>query len=53
MNNINVFLNQIKINGSFFSKTRQNEIDLFAYSRTGNFSAIWQLSPFPVTGLQI
>jgi hypothetical protein len=26
---------------------------LFVYSRTSNFSAIWQLSPLPVTGLQI
>jgi hypothetical protein len=26
---------------------------LFAYSCTSNFSAIWRLSPLPVTGLQI
>jgi hypothetical protein len=26
---------------------------LFVYSRTSNFSAIWWLSPLPVTGLQI
>jgi hypothetical protein len=25
----------------------------FFYSRLSNFSAIWQLSPLPVTGLQI
>jgi hypothetical protein len=25
----------------------------FVYSRTSNFSAIWWLSPLPVTGLQI
>jgi hypothetical protein len=26
---------------------------LFVLSRTSNFSAIWQLSPLPATGLQI
>jgi hypothetical protein len=26
---------------------------LFVLSRTSNFSAIWRLSPLPVTGLQI
>jgi hypothetical protein len=26
---------------------------LFVYSHTSNFSAIWWLSPLPVTGLQI
>jgi hypothetical protein len=26
---------------------------LFVYSHTSNFSAIWLLSPLPVTGLQI
>jgi hypothetical protein len=26
---------------------------LFVLSRTNNFSAIWRLSPLPVTGLQI
>jgi hypothetical protein len=26
---------------------------LFVLSRTTNFSAIWRLSPLPVTGLQI
>jgi hypothetical protein len=26
---------------------------LFVYSRTSNFSAIWRLSPLPVTGIQI
>jgi hypothetical protein len=26
---------------------------LIVYSRTSNFSAIWRLSPLPVTGLQI
>jgi hypothetical protein len=26
---------------------------LFVLSRMSNFSAIWQLSPLPVTGLQI
>jgi hypothetical protein len=26
---------------------------LLVYSRTSNFSAIWRLSPLPVTGLQI
>jgi hypothetical protein len=26
---------------------------LFVLSRTSSFSAIWQLSPLPVTGLQI
>jgi hypothetical protein len=26
---------------------------LFVYCRTSNFSAIWRLSPLPVTGLQI
>jgi hypothetical protein len=26
---------------------------LFVLSRTSNFSAVWQLSPLPVTGLQI
>jgi hypothetical protein len=25
----------------------------FVYSRLGNFSAIWRLSPLPVSGLQI
>jgi hypothetical protein len=25
---------------------------LFVYSRTSNFSAIWRLSPLPVTGLK-
>jgi hypothetical protein len=28
-------------------------ICLFVYSHTSNFSAIWRLSPLPVTGLQI
>jgi hypothetical protein len=28
-------------------------ICLFVLSRTSNFSAIWRLSPLPVTGLQI
>jgi hypothetical protein len=28
-------------------------VSLFVYSRTSNFSAIWQLSLLPVTGLQI
>jgi hypothetical protein len=26
---------------------------LFVFSRMSNFSAIWRLSPVPVTGLQI
>jgi hypothetical protein len=30
-----------------------NSICLFVYSCTRNFSAIWRLSPLPVTGLQI
>jgi hypothetical protein len=28
-------------------------VRLFVLSRTSNFSAIWRLSPLPVTGLQI
>jgi hypothetical protein len=32
---------------------QQYLIVLFVYSHTSNFSAIWWLSPLPVTGLQI
>jgi hypothetical protein len=33
--------------------TNSNYVCLIVYSHTSNFSAIWWMSPLPVTGMQI
>jgi hypothetical protein len=38
---------------SLGSRVHNLFVCLFVYSRTSNFSAIWRLSPLPVTGLPI
>jgi hypothetical protein len=48
-----VLIEKFNLGYNFWMVCTRTLICLFVYSRTSNFSAIWRLSPLPVTGLQI